>query len=235
MSQSPSSPAAPQGQSATIRVLIVDDHPLMRDALRAAIEDEPDMAVAGEACNGEQALDLMRALRPDVTVMDLFMPIKDGLDAIAQMRREQPESHILALTSSADEEKIVSAVQAGALGYLLKDAQRVELLEAIREVSRGHSYLPQSVALKLMNGMRQGRAAPPDLPPAPPPSEPLTERELDVLRLIGQGATNQDIAAKLGVAEGTVRTHVHHILAKLGLANRNQAIVYALRQGLVDL
>ncbi len=235
MSQLPSSPSVSQAQTKIIRVLIVDDHPLMRDALRAAIEDEPDMAVAGEACNGEQALDLMRALRPDVTVMDLFMPVKDGLDAIAEMRREQPESRILALTSSTDEEKIVSAVQAGALGYLMKDAQRVELLEAIREVSRGHSYLPQSVALKLMNGMRQGRATPPDLPPTPSPSEPLTDRELDVLRLIGQGATNQDIASKLGVAEGTVRTPVHHILATLGLANRNQAIVYALRQGLVDL
>ena len=207
----------------TIRVLVVDDHPLMREALCAAIEDESDMAVVGEAHDGQQAVSQYRALRPDVTVMDIYMPVKDGVQAIAEIVGEFPDARIIALTSSTEEGKIAGAVQAGALGYLLKDTHRAELLRAIREVRQGNSFLPPSVALKLMNTMRQTHE------PGAAIKEPLTDREEEVLRLIGRGATNQDIARQLHVTEGTVRTHVHHILQKLGLENRNQAILYALK------
>ncbi len=213
--------------SAVIRILIVDDHPLMREALCAAIEDETDMIVIGEAHDGQEAIDRFRALRPDVAVMDIYMPVKDGVQAIAEIVAEHPDAHIVALTSTTEDGKVAAAVQAGALGYLLKDTHRTELLRAIREVHRGNSFLPPAVALKLMNSMRQSR----DLATAP--TEPLTDREIEVLKLIGQGATNQEISKQLRVTEGTVRTHVHHILQKLGLENRNQAILYSLKlQGL---
>jgi NarL family two-component system response regulator LiaR len=209
-----------------IRVLVVDDHPLMREALRGAIEDEPDMELAGEADNGLEAIALARTLQPDVTVMDLFMAGMDGLEAIARIREENPDARILALTSSTDESKVMAAVQAGALGYLLKDVQRVELLQAIREVSRDNVYLPPHLARKLFNGMRQGPAKPPVSP-----AEQLTTREAEILKRIGEGASNREIAEALCVSEGTVRTHVHHILGKLGLKNRNQAILYTLQKG----
>ncbi len=209
-----------------IRVLVVDDHPLMREALCAAIADERDMQVVGEATNGEEAVAQARALKPDVTVMDLFMPGKDGLGAIAEIKAENPAARLIALTSSTDEDLVLAAIQAGALGYLLKDSQRVELLRAIREVSRGNTFLPPPVAQKLANSVRK---RPPDQPPL---VEPLTERELEVLKLIGQGASNRQIAQTLGVSEGTIRTHVHNILGKLNLENRNQALLYAVRQGI---
>jgi two-component system, NarL family, response regulator LiaR len=209
----------------TIRVLIADDHPLMREALKAAIGDEPDMQVVGEATNGAVAVEQALVLKPDVIVMDLFMPVKSGLVAIAEIRADDPHAQILALTSSTDEALVLSAVQAGALGYLLKESPRTELLQAIREVSRGNSFLPPVVANKLAKILRQNPKA-----DASEPIEPLTERETQVLGLIGDGALNREIAQKLGVSEGTIRTHVHNILGKLGLANRNQAIVYALRE-----
>ncbi len=210
-----------------IRILVVDDHPLMREALCMAIEDETDMQVVGEAANGEDAVRQARALNPDVTVMDLFMPRQGGLEAIAQIKREDANARMIALTSSTDETMVLAAVQAGVLGYLMKDSQREELLHAIREVSRGNTFLPPAIAQKLANSVREQKKEKPA-----PPVEPLTDREIQVLGLIGQGTSNKEIAQLLNVSEGTVRTHVHNLLGKLGLANRNQAILYAVREGI---
>ncbi len=215
--------------SPAIRILVVDDHPMMREALCAAIQDEEDMQVIGEATNGIEAVHQARALAPDVTIMDMFLPGKSGLEAIAEIKAQDPAARILVLTSSTDENMVLAAVQAGVLGYLLKDSHRVQLLQAIRSVSQGQSFLSPDVAQKLASGVRrQGKQA------TPPPVEPLTDRERQVLKLIGQGASNREIAQKLSLTEGTVRTHVHNILGKLGLANRNQALLYAVREGLVD-
>jgi NarL family two-component system response regulator LiaR len=205
-----------------IRVLIVDDHPLMRQALRTAIDVEPDMHVVGEASNGQEAVEGARQWQPDVTIMDLLMPGKDGLQAIAEIRAENPQARILALTSSTDEDKIAAALDAGAQGYLLKDTQREQLLQAIREVYQGNAFLPPTVARKFLNHLRRRE-----------PSlvvEPLTARELDVLKLIGTGASNKEIAQSLSLSEATVRVHVHNILGKLGFEKRSQAIAYALRE-----
>jgi DNA-binding NarL/FixJ family response regulator len=184
--------------------------------------------------------------------MDLFLPGMDGLEATAAIRTAVPETLVLALTSSTDESKVLAAVQAGARGYLIKDASRVELLQAIRELSQGRPYLPPQVTLKLMRSMGQGRpaAAPPSpFPPnfgglggrgvrgaahESPPVEPLTVREKEVLSLLGRGLSNREIADRLHVAEATVRTHVYNILGKLGLEHRSQAVVYAVRQGMTD-
>lgn len=220
-----------------IRVLIVDDHPLMREALCAAVRAETDMEVAGEAAGGREAVEQARALQPDVTVMDLLMPDMDGLQAIAAIREENPEALILALTSSTEESKVLAAVQAGALGYLLKDAQHNELIEAIRQVSQGEPHLPPRVALKLIHSVRR---EPPDTPP--PPGEPapdrpierLTPRQTEVLDLLGQGLSNSEIAEALYVSEATVRSHIYHIVGKLGLAGRSQAVAYAVRQRMAD-
>ncbi len=213
-----------------LRVLVVDDHPLMREALCAAIEDELDMQVAGEAANGVEAVQKARALHPDVTVMDLFLPKESGLEAMAEIKAADPQARFLVLTSSAEEETVFAAIQAGALGYLLKDSKRLELLQAIREVGQGNSYLSPDVAVKLANGVRRRGK-----PSAPPLVEPLTDREHQVLKWVGQGASNREIAQRLSLTEGTVRTHVHNILGKLGLINRNQAILYAVSQGIVDV
>jgi two-component system, NarL family, response regulator LiaR len=211
------------------RILVVDDHPLMREALCAVIEDEADLKVIGEATNGIEAIQRAQALNPDVIVMDIFLPGKSGLEAIAEIKAQNPSARILALTSSTDENTVLAAVQAGVLGYLLKDSNRGQLLNAIRQVSQGNSFLSPDAALKLANSVRrQGKQA------TTAPVEPLTERELEVLRLVGRGASNREIAQALNLTEGTVRTHVHNILGKLGLANRNQALLYAVRQGLVD-
>jgi NarL family two-component system response regulator LiaR len=167
--------------------------------------------------------------------MDLLMPGMDGLESTAAIIDQNPDAHILALTSSSDDEKVVAAVQAGVMGYLLKDARRVEILQGIRQVSQGKVYLTQPMASKLLIGMRQNRASPTVADPQEPEKmvETLTPRELDVLKLIGQGISNREIAQRLFLSAGTVRTHVHHILAKLGLKNRNQAILFALRSGLI--
>ncbi len=207
-----------------IRVLVVDDHPLMREALAAAIEDEADMQVVAQAGNGEEAVLQEKRLHPDVIVMDIFMPVKDGLQAMAEINAANPKAHILALTSSTDENTIMAAVQAGACGYLLKDTQRGELLQAIRTVHQGQAYLPPQVAIKLVKQVRKEEAR--TAGPAKP-AEPLTGREEEVLSLLGQGLSNREIAQALTVSEATVRAHVYHILGKLGLENRGQAILYA--------
>ncbi len=211
-----------------IRVLIVDDHAVVREGQRALIETEPGMELVGEGADGIEAIQLTKSLKPDVILIDLLMPRMGGIEAIEKIKTENSKVNILVLTSFAEDEKVFSAIKAGALGYLLKDATPQELLAAIRQVYRGEPSMDSAVAHKLMRELQRSS----DLPLT---EEPLTEREVDVLKLVAQGLTNQDIAEKLVISERTVRTHVSHILDKLHLANRTQAALYALREGLADL
>jgi NarL family two-component system response regulator LiaR len=212
----------------TIRILIADDHAVVREGLRALIDTERGMELVGEAADGVEAVLEVRSLQPDVILMDLVMPRKDGIGAIGEIKRENPEARILVLTSFAEDEKVFPAIQAGALGYLLKDSSPQELLQAIREVYRGESSLHPTIARKLVREISQ----PSDLPAT---EEPLTEREVEVLSLVARGLSNQEIADRLVVSERTVRTHVSNILGKLHLANRTQAALYAVREGLASL
>jgi NarL family two-component system response regulator LiaR len=186
------------------------------------------MEVVGEAADGVEAVQKACALRPDVILLDMVMPRMDGLEAIIEIKRECPEAHILVLTSFSDDEKVFPAIKAGALGYLLKNATPERLLNAIRDVHQGKPSMSSDIAKKLMHELQRAS----DLPLT---EEPLTQRELDVLRLVAQGLSNQEIAESLVIGEGTVRTHVSNILAKLHLANRTQAALYALREGLAPL
>jgi NarL family two-component system response regulator LiaR len=211
-----------------IRVLIADDHAIVREGLRTLIRTEPGMKLVGEASDGAQVVEQARALQPDVIVMDLVMPRKDGLEAIDEIVRANPQARILVLTSYAEDDKVYAAVKAGALGYLLKDSLPKELLQAIRDVYRGEPSLHPSLALRVIRELKE----PPSLPPAP---EPLTAREVEVLKLVAQGLSNQNIAEQLKITEWTVTTHVRNILDKLHLANRTQAALYALREGIAKL
>jgi NarL family two-component system response regulator LiaR len=221
-----------------IRILIVDDHAIVREGLRALIDGKPGLELAGEAVNGEDALHKARSLRPDVILMDLVMPVKDGIAAICDIRAYDPYARILVLTSFADDEQVFAAIRGGALGYLLKDSSPAELIEAIRSVYHGQPSLTPSVARKLLVGQEQLLAPAPDpqpgLPPAPTPGT-LTDREIAVLRLMAKGHSNGEIARQMAVGEGTVRFHVSNILSKLQLENRTQAVLYALRSGLATL
>lgn len=209
----------------TIRILIAEDHPIVREGLRTLITSEPGMELVGEAADGVEAVDQARALHPDVILMDLMMPRKSGLEAISEIKAFQPEAPILVLTSFAEEDKVFPAIRAGALGYLLKDSSPEQLLRAIRDVHRGEPSLHPTIALKMIREL--------DRPSDQERSEnPLTVREVEVLRLVAQGLTNQEIADRLVISEWTVRTHVRNILGKLHLANRTQATLYALREGL---
>jgi NarL family two-component system response regulator LiaR len=212
----------------SIRVLIADDHAVVREGLRALMATEPGMELVGEAKDGIEAVLKARSLRPDVILLDLVMPRLDGIEAIGQIKREDPEARILILTSFSEDDKVFAAIKAGALGYLLKDSSPEELLQAIHDVNRGESSLHPTIARKLI----QELSRPSDLPPA---EEPLTEREVEVLGLVAQGLPNQEIAEELVISEPTVRTHVSNILSKLHLANRTQAALYALREGLARL
>jgi NarL family two-component system response regulator LiaR len=212
----------------TIRVLIADDHAVVREGVRSLINSEPGMEVVGEATDGVEAVLKARALQPDVILLDLVMPRKDGLAAIEEIKRENPEARILVLTSFAEDDKVFPAIKTGALGYLLKDSPPQELLQAIRDVYRGESSLHPTIARKLIRELSQ----PSELPPT---EEPLSEREVDVLQLVAKGLSNQKIGDKLVISERTVRTHVSNILDKLHLANRTQATLYALRAGLASL
>ena len=211
-----------------IRILIADDHPVVRRGLRTLLGSEPGLEPIGEAINGAEAVNLARSLQPDVILLDMVMPQKNGLEAIHEIKRENPEARILVLTSFAEDEKVFPAIKAGALGYLLKDSSPEELLEAIRNVYQGQSSLHPTIARKLINELRQ----PADLTSA---QTTLTDREVEVLKLVAQGFTNQEIADRLVLSEWTVRTHVRNILDKLHLANRTQAALYALKEGLADL
>jgi NarL family two-component system response regulator LiaR len=211
-----------------IRILVADDHPLIRDSLRTLLKTEADLELVGEAVDGDEAVRKALDLQPDVILMDLVMPKKDGLLAIMEIKQLKADISILVLTSFSDEDKVFPAIRAGALGYLLKDASPEELLKAIHDVYRGMPSLHPSIALQLLREINR----PSELPRA---ENPLSERELEVLKLIAQGLTNQEIATKLVLSEWTVRTHVRNILTKLHLANRTQAALFALRKGLADL
>jgi NarL family two-component system response regulator LiaR len=211
-----------------IRVLIADDHAIVRKGIRALLATEPDVEVVGEAPDGKQAILEASRLKPDVILMDLVMPEVDGIAAIRHINAHQPEARILVLTSFATDDKIFPAIKAGALGYLLKDSGPQELVQAIHQVCHGESFLHPLVARKLLEELSH--------PPAQPPTpDPLTAREVEVLRLVAQGHSNQEIATQLTISEATVRTHVSNILGKLHLASRTQAALYALREGLASL
>ncbi|MDY6868843.1 MAG: response regulator transcription factor [Chloroflexota bacterium] len=212
----------------TIRLLIADDHAIVRRGLRSLIASEPGMALIAEAENGQEAVQKALSLQPDVILLDMVMPKMDGLQAIQAIKKKMAEARILVLTSFAEDDKVFPAIKAGALGYLLKDSSPDDLVEAIRDVYQGESSLHPIIARKLIRELNE----PSDLPPTP---EPLTNREVDILKLVAQGMSNQEIADQLVLSEWTVRTHVRNILAKLHLANRTQAALYALREGLANL
>ncbi|GIV75943.1 response regulator transcription factor [Litorilinea aerophila] len=209
-----------------IRVLIVDDHTIVRKGTRALFVHIPDIEVVGEAANGLEAIDQVEALNPDVVLLDLVMPGMDGIEAIRHILAIRPNVRILALTSFASDDKVFPAIKAGALGYLLKDANTDELIEAVRQVFRGEPSLHPVIARKMLKELSK------------PPGEkevPLTDREVDVLKLVAKGMSNEAIAQELAIAEVTVRTHVSNILSKLRVSNRVQATLYALHEGLVSL
>ena len=212
-----------------IRVLIVDDQAIVRKGTMALLAQVAGITVVGEAANGQEAIDQAATLNPDVILMDLVMPKLDGIAAIQQISTSQPQVRILALTSFATDDKVFPAIKAGALGYLLKDAEPEDLVAAIHQVYRGEPSLPPAIARKLLREIRQPS------PHTQTTPDPLTERELEVLSLVAKGLDNQAIANRLTVTEVTVRTHISHILDKLHLANRVQATLYALRTGLSAL
>ena len=211
-----------------IRILIADDHAIVRRGLRTLIASEPGMKVVGEAADGGEAVERARTLCPDVILMDIVMPRQNGLQAIAQIVGRNPQARILVLTSFAEDDKVFPAIKAGALGYLLKDTSPEQLLQSIYAVHRGESSLHPTIALKVIRELNH----PPALPPT---TEPLTAREVQVLKLVAQGMTNHEIAETLVISERTVGNHVGSILGKLHLANRTQAALYALREGLASL
>jgi two-component system, NarL family, response regulator LiaR len=205
-----------------IRVLITDDHRVVRRGLRGFLELDPELEVVGEASNGEEAVELARSLEPDVVLMDLLMPVMDGIEATRQIRRELPEVEVVALTSVLEDASVTGAIKAGAIGYLLKTTDADELCEAIKAAAAGQVQLAPEAAARLMHEVR-----------APDSPEALTERETEVLELIARGKTNNQIARELFVGEATVKSHVHSILSKLNVNSRTQAALYAVRVGLV--
>lgn len=203
-----------------IRVLLADDHPVVREGLAALINRRPDMMVVAEAASGQEAVDLFRDRQPDVALIDLRMPGVDGVAAIAAIRKESPGARIMVLTTFDGDEDIYRALRAGAKGYLLKDAPRDVLLDSIRSVYQGKAYLPSNLATKLAERLAGSE---------------LSKRELEVLRLMAEGKTNRQIAEKLFIAEGTVKMHVNSILRTLGVCARTEAVTLALRRGIISL
>ena len=211
-----------------LNILIADDHPIMREGLAAILATQEDMRLVGEAADGVEAVEKAGELEPDVILLDLVMPRMDGVAAIQAIKARDPQARILVLTSYADDERVFPAIKSGALGYLLKDTPREQLFRAIRDVACGTAFLHPTIALRVIRELSQ----PTDLPPTP---APLTEREMETLRLIAQGCSNQEIAAALCIHERTVAKYVSSILTKLHLANRTQAALYALKEGIASL
>jgi DNA-binding NarL/FixJ family response regulator len=205
-----------------VRVLIADDHSVVRQGLRMFLKLDPELEVVGEASNGAEAIQMARALTPDVVLMDLLMPGTDGIAATQRIRAEVPKTEVLALTSVLEDASVVGAVQAGAVGYLLKDTQAEQLCKAIKAAAKGLVQLAPVAAARLVREVR-----------APDSPESLTGRETDVLRALATGLTNREIGRSLNIGERTVKTHVSHLLSKLGLQSRTQAALYAVRIGLV--
>jgi NarL family two-component system response regulator LiaR len=214
-----------------IRIVIADDHAIVREGLRTLLATEPQLQLVGEAADGVEAVAQVRAQRPDVALLDLVMPRMGGVEAIEAIHRDVPDTRVLVFSNYADDDNVFSAIRAGAAGYVLKDASPDELLSAIRQVAQGAAALHPSVARKVLEELSR---TPAELEPALT-DEALTEREVEVLRLVARGYSNQEIADQLWVTERTIRAHVSAILHKLQLANRTQAALYALREGLADL
>jgi NarL family two-component system response regulator LiaR len=214
--------------TAPIRILIADDHAIVREGLHSFISLEPDMEVVGEAADGVAAVDQARTLEPDVILLDMVMPRQSGLETLRHLKAEGSRAHVIVLTSFAQHDQIFPAIKAGAMGYQLKDSSPQQLVQAIRDVYHGRTSLHPTVARKVVEELNRES----DLPPT---EDPLTEREVEVLKLVAQGMTNQEIAQKLVVKESTVASHISHILEKLHLANRTQVALYALREGLASL
>ena len=207
-----------------IRVVLVDDHAVVRQGLRFLLEQQSDIEVIGEGKDGMQGVELVTSLLPDVVLLDLLMPKMDGITAVREMKRTTPSTQIIILTSYYEDDQVFGAIKAGAISYLLKDASPEELVEAVRAAARGEGVLHPMVAARVLREMQQRS-----------PLDWLTARELEVLTLIARGRSNAEIAAELVIGEGTVKTHVSNILTKLHLADRTQAAIYALQQHLVPL
>jgi len=207
-----------------IRILIVDDHPVVRHGLNVLLGTDPGLEVVGDASGGDEAIELARRLEPDVVLMDLVMPGTDGAEATRQILAERPDTGILVLTSYGSDRKLFPALDAGALGFLLKDSTAEQLVRAIRQVARGQSSLSPAIARRLVREVGSDQ-----------PTESLTDRETDVLRAIARGFSNEEIGKELCISPATVRTHVSNILAKLNLARRTQAALYALKHGIAEL
>ncbi len=213
----------------TIRVLVAEDHPVVRMGLRALISSQSELTLVGEACDGAEAVEKAIALRPDVVLLDLLMPKKDGIEAIIDIRRAMPDARILVLTSYNESDKVVPSVQAGASGYILKDAHPQEIVAAIRDLHAGKVYFHQSIARLLFRSSEEHPAE------GSTAHEQLTEREIEILRLVAKGLSNEDIAEQLVISRSTVGVHVGRILGKLDISNRTQAALYALRTGIATL
>ncbi len=207
-----------------IRVLIADDHAVVRKGLRGFLELDADLKIVGEAADGEAALRMAQDSRPDVVLMDLLMPVMDGVAATSAIRRELPDTEVIALTSVLEESLVIQAIQAGAIGYLLKDTDALKLRQAIKAAAGGEVQLSPAAAAMLMHKVK-----------APRSPETLTERETEVLRQLARGKSNKEIASTLFISETTVKTHVKNIMQKLGVPSRTQAALYAARIGLVSL
>lgn len=207
-----------------IRILVVDDHSVVRQGLKMFLGLDPELEVVGEAADGAEGVKQAKALKPDVVLMDLLMPVMDGITAIGILRRELPDTEVIALTSVLEDSSVIGAVRAGAIGYLLKDTESDELCRAIKAAAAGQVQLSPKAAARLMREVR-----------APDSPEALTERETEVLRLLAQGRSNKEIAAALTIGEKTVKTHVSNILSKLNVPSRTQAALYAVRIGLVSI
>jgi len=209
-----------------IRILVVDDHSVVRQGLKMFLGLDPELEIIGEAENGAEAVKLAAELQPDVVLMDMLMPVMDGIEATKLIRRDMPDTEVIALTSVLEDAAVVGAVKAGAIGYLLKDTQSDELRRAIKAAAQGQVQLSPQAAARLMREVRTPEVATPDA---------LTERENDVLKLLAQGKANKEIARDLIIGEKTVKTHVSNILLKLGVQSRTQAALYAAQNGLAEL